>query len=208
MAARHHGRRDKRAAIAAAATELFIEKGFSSVTVEEIAQRAEISSRTFFRYFRGKGDVLVGTRTTHFERLRERVRVAPRRLALFEAMETIAEEQADYLEDEDFPRLIPVWAAEPEIRRRRSEVLHVEGPLLLAEDFATREGSSTPSPVHVLAARTLMTVLDESLTTDVAEGRASYRGQVVANLRSWRKELERWVASSIHHDAGRVLSLP
>lgn len=94
--------------------------------------------------------MLVGFGNPHFERLRERVRVAPRRMGLFEAMETIAKEHADYLEDEDLPRLIPVWREEPELGRRRSKVMHAEVPLLLAEDFATREGSSTPSPCMFL----------------------------------------------------------
>jgi AcrR family transcriptional regulator len=41
-----------------AAIELFLEKGYERTTVEEIAQRAELTQRTFFRYFSDKREVL------------------------------------------------------------------------------------------------------------------------------------------------------
>ncbi len=41
-----------------AAIELFLEKGYEGTTVEEIAQRAQLTPRTFFRYFADKREVL------------------------------------------------------------------------------------------------------------------------------------------------------
>ncbi|NNM67565.1 MAG: TetR family transcriptional regulator [Spirochaetales bacterium] len=41
-----------------AAMELFLEKGYEGTTVEEIAQRAQLTQRTFFRYFADKREVL------------------------------------------------------------------------------------------------------------------------------------------------------
>jgi AcrR family transcriptional regulator len=43
-----------RDALARAAMELFVAKGFEATTVDEIAEACEVSQRTFFRYFAGK----------------------------------------------------------------------------------------------------------------------------------------------------------
>ncbi|WP_125131291.1 TetR/AcrR family transcriptional regulator [Microbacterium sp. 10M-3C3] len=47
-----------RAAVAAAAIELFAEQGFEQTSVEQIAQAAGVSRSTFFRQFGGKEDVV------------------------------------------------------------------------------------------------------------------------------------------------------
>ncbi|MCU1460221.1 MAG: transcriptional regulator, TetR family [Acidimicrobiales bacterium] len=47
-----------RDAIVAAAFELFASKGYAETTIDEIAERADIAPRTFFRYFPAKEAVL------------------------------------------------------------------------------------------------------------------------------------------------------
>jgi AcrR family transcriptional regulator len=56
-----------RDALSAAAEELFLARGFEKVTVEQIAQTAGVSRRTFFRYYESKEDVMV----ERFDRLGE-----------------------------------------------------------------------------------------------------------------------------------------
>jgi AcrR family transcriptional regulator len=47
-----------RTAIWDAATDLFFEKGYDETTVEDIAEKAGVSRRSFFRYFSSKADLM------------------------------------------------------------------------------------------------------------------------------------------------------
>ena len=49
-----------RGRLAQAALELFGERGFEQTTVEDIAKRAGLTKRTFFRHFSDKREVLFG----------------------------------------------------------------------------------------------------------------------------------------------------
>ena len=55
---RDEKRKFVRDAIYAAAIEIFTERGFDETTVEEIAQAAGVSRRSFFRYFASKDAVI------------------------------------------------------------------------------------------------------------------------------------------------------
>jgi len=49
---------DARSRLEQAATELFLEQGFAATTVPQIAARADLTTRTYFRHFADKREVL------------------------------------------------------------------------------------------------------------------------------------------------------
>jgi AcrR family transcriptional regulator len=57
---RQRKRARTRAALIAAALELFERQGYEATTIDEIAAAADVSPRTFFRYFSTKEDVAFG----------------------------------------------------------------------------------------------------------------------------------------------------
>jgi len=60
-----------------AAIELYREQGFEQATVADIASRAGVTERTFFRYFADKREVLFGGSEALLEAAVEAVRTAP-----------------------------------------------------------------------------------------------------------------------------------
>lgn len=60
-----------------AALALYTERGFDQTTVAEIAERAGLTERTFFRYFADKREVLFGGQAQLLEQLTNGVAAAP-----------------------------------------------------------------------------------------------------------------------------------
>jgi TetR/AcrR family transcriptional regulator, regulator of mycofactocin system len=62
-------REGTRARIEHAALDLFTRRGFEDVTIDEVADAAGISRRTYFRYFAAKADAVWGDFSAHVDRL-------------------------------------------------------------------------------------------------------------------------------------------
>lgn len=172
-----------------AAFKLFSEKGFAGTTVQEIATEAGIAPRTVFRYFPTKADIPIARIRQHLDLLRKRVRSWPPAQSLREAVRAIAQDHATYLEKKAVWKLAPEFITHPAITRRWLELLQVEYPALLAQDFAHREGRSEPTLEHRVAARLLMMVLDEGSKERVQKGERPLDQEIAALLRLLRRLL-------------------
>src|SRR3954464_11224739 len=88
-----------------AALELYVERGFEQTTVAEIAQRAGLTARTFFRHFADKREVLfAGSSALQDERLRD-LAAAPDSAAPIQAVAAALDAAATVLgRDREFSR--------------------------------------------------------------------------------------------------------
>ena len=75
-----------RTALRLAGLELFASDGFDSVTVDQIAERAGVSRRTFFRHFRNKDDVLFLYEQRYFANFSTIIRGLPPSVADIDAI--------------------------------------------------------------------------------------------------------------------------
>lgn len=74
---RERKRTETRRRVTDAGICLFIEQGYEATTVEQIAQAAGISRRTFFHHFKSKDDILLSLQSGMGEMIADAVRTAP-----------------------------------------------------------------------------------------------------------------------------------
>ncbi|MGW6279169.1 TetR family transcriptional regulator [Kribbella sp. NPDC055071] len=97
---RERKKRETRTALADAALRLALAKGPDQVTIEEIAEAADVSVRTFFNYFPHKEHAILGRNPEHLERALERMRTAPPEVSPLTIMWQIVSDVLRDLEDE------------------------------------------------------------------------------------------------------------
>ncbi|MEW6477027.1 MAG: TetR family transcriptional regulator [Actinomycetota bacterium] len=68
---RERHRKRTAAELEEAALALFCEKGFDAVTIDDIAAAADVSRRTFFRYYASKEDVILSDHPKRLDELQE-----------------------------------------------------------------------------------------------------------------------------------------
>jgi AcrR family transcriptional regulator len=157
-----------RRAIEDAAIALFTEQGYDATTVEQIAERAEISATTFFRYFPNKADVILCQQDAQLPLLQQ----------------TIIERPASEDDLTAIRRAIQiVWAPsiDPD-RTRRSGYIITDSPVLrgfqdditrewvhaLTEALAKRNGASIEDWRCPLAARVAIAIFNSAIEAWVA----------------------------------------
>ncbi len=86
MGLRERKKAETRAALSWAAVRLSVERGFDQVRVEEIAEAAGVSPRTFNNYFSSKGEAVVARHLDRGLRIAEALRECPAELPLWEAI--------------------------------------------------------------------------------------------------------------------------
>jgi AcrR family transcriptional regulator len=180
---RERNRKRTMAGLEETALRLFAERGYECVTIDDIAAEAEVSRRTFFRYFPTKEDVLFGNGTRDLERLREAMAEQPAGetplTALRRALGVIV---LGYEQDRE--RLLRRWgvmAATPSLQARNvAQQRWAEQALtdLVAEWLGTDSGGDDLRPAIVAA--TALAATRVALTTWLAGGGQRHLPSLVA----------------------------
>jgi AcrR family transcriptional regulator len=123
---RERKRLETRNGLAAIALELFAERGFDGVTVNDIADRADVDPSTFFRHFGSKEAVIFSEFGDWTGRLGDAVRSQPADLPLLETLRVSVKELAAML-------MVNV-----DNERRRAELIE-SSPSVRAQGLAVRE---------------------------------------------------------------------
>jgi AcrR family transcriptional regulator len=110
---------DARGRLEQAALELYLDRGFDQTTVAEIASRAGLTERTFFRHFADKREVLFGGGALA-ESLAAAVDAAPEAQAPLDAVTAALESLSDFFADRHAHarRRQKVIAANPSLQER------------------------------------------------------------------------------------------
>jgi AcrR family transcriptional regulator len=137
------------------AWELFAQRGFKEVTVDEIAEAAGVSARTLFRYFPSKEDFLLGFTRRGAQDLVELIaRLEPSPEPLESVWQLV---RAHSLQSPPDVRLLTLWrraaADAPEIHARvRGERVHVLTEAVTSYCAKSTGGVGSDDPIPRLLA--------------------------------------------------------
>jgi AcrR family transcriptional regulator len=140
---RHIHKRRTRKVLREAAMELFLAQGYDSTTTEEIAAKAGVSVRTFFRYFETKDEVLFQGQQLWSDSLAEIFWQQPESLSTMEAMCATLVSLASGLDREAVIRYEKVVETSMTLRGR-SSVRQSENVQRLADALAQQQGLEQP----------------------------------------------------------------
>ena len=160
-----------------AALELFGERGFDQTTAEEIARRAGLTERTFFRYFADKREVLFYGANELKESLVRSVAEAPPSTSPIEAVASA---------------LVVAGAA---LQERRPFVLKRQAVIAASPELLERE--------LVKLARIASALAETLRERGVSEGVATISAE--AGMAIFRIAVDRWVRGTDDEDLPRLI---
>lgn len=150
--------------IAAVGLELFYARGFAAVTVEDIASEAQISIRTFYRYFESKEDLLL----VKIRRRAEAVAAALAERPLEEPpLQSVRQAVATAVSAEDpasVTRWVKVVGCTPGVLRTILGANILEMNATIAEFLASRLGMPSDAVVPTTLAAAISAVIQNAQT--------------------------------------------
>lgn len=166
---RERKKRQTREALVAAALEAFSHQGFDRTTVDDLATRAGVSQRTFFRYFAAKEDVVFDRYEAVFDRWEEAFDAVPAGTTLGRALRTatVAASAAAREQPEVYGQLLALVASEPVLSRRARD-FDVDAQHRAAALIARRTGAANGDITPLLVAAATMGAVDAAVRTTAA----------------------------------------
>ena len=134
-----------RGAIWDAGIDLFTDKGFAETTIDEIAQAAGVSRRSFFRYFSSKNDLMGEAMVRYAATLTDAIRTCSPASSLFEVVrETVLQVVKGAAAQPRTRKIMQIAANNPSAREAQlSRLGDVQDRV--AEAFAQRCGEKSPN---------------------------------------------------------------
>jgi mycofactocin system transcriptional regulator len=186
------------------ALELFTGQGFDETTVEEIAARAGVSRRTFFRYFDSKASVLWHEFDAEVDALREAFAAAPHDVAMMDAIRQVVVGVNRY-RAEDVPELrarMQLIGSVPALHA--SAAPHYDAWERAVSDFAaSRLGRPADSLYPLAIGRTTLAACRSAFDRWVALGDEDLTVYLDASLRALAGGFDEGALEAEHDDARR-----
>ena len=146
---------------------LFLERGFETTTIEQVAEAAGISRRSFFRYFDTKEDVVLGDVAALGETVRSALEARPAGESAWVALRAAFQALRDPSHSAEFELAIAkMYHDVPSLRARHLEK-HLRWQELLGPDIERRLGIRGGGPGPAPRARALIAAALACLDTAV-----------------------------------------
>ena len=151
--------------IAEAAGQLFLERGYAAATVQEIANAADVSPRTFFRYFPSKEDVITVIASASMDDVLEHLAGHDASESLVSVLQsTFSAVLGPAIEDPDAARAFQIILRDtPALRGRWLEEQRRNRDRLAEELRPWFDEASSPVARHLAAGAALLAI-DEAMT--------------------------------------------